>query len=759
VIGDVYSFSMLARATDWLNHTDEVRVAIGRLRASLLEAETGVRGYVVAGRREFLGPYDRALLDWRTQLERVRHLTTDNPDQQLRLARLEQLVGQRFDVLSRFRAAYDAGDRNTQLTPLMLEGKQTMDEVRTIIGEMEREEVHLDGVRQRETTRRWKWTAVLFAGCAVAFLLAVGLLWMRERATEVRREAVDGERRLLAAILGGIDDGITLQDRTGKLIFANASSARLIGFASPEELLAAPVSEIMRQFEVFDQDGSPFAPEKLPARAVLEGSVREAAVLLRHRVRGTGDERWSNVRAYPVVDATGKTVQAINVFRDVTDEYQAEERRKFLLRAVDELGSSLDYETTLSAVARLTIPVLADWCAVDIIDGARSKRVAMAHIDPTKIAAVEELERRYPADPEAKTGLPELLRSGQAQLLPEIPRELITAAALDEDHLRLIDALGLRSYMGVPLKSQGKTIGAITLAMAESHRIYSEKDLVFVQALADRASLAIENARLFREVEMARAATAAKLSDEAERRRQAEEAARFAEMFVGILGHDLRNPLNAVTMAARLLLRKSTGDITPVERILASAQRMSNMVGQLLDLTRSRLAGGIAVERKPIDLDTIVADVIDELRRVSPGRDIHWEKGSGEQAFVDPDRLAQVVSNLVGNALLHGDRSRPITVGLSASSSFIAFVVHNDGPPIPDHLLPVIFDPFRRTTVRDERSQGLGLGLFITRQIVLAHGGRIDVTSKAEAGTTFRVTLPRLAAADKVDPLAAELIA
>jgi PAS domain S-box-containing protein len=751
LLGALHSLSSSSRTTGWLNHTNEVRVSVGRLRSMMLDAETGARGYAMTGEREFREPYDRALSDWRPELDRVRYLTTDNPDQQQRLERLEHLLRQSLDSLSLLRGAYEVGDRGRGLMPIMRQGKRGMDAARAVIGEIEQEEARLDSVRQLDASRRWQRTMVLLVGGGFAVFLVVGVIWMQRRNDQIRRQVIDGERSLLQAVLAGIEDGITLQDRTGKLIFANASAARLIGFASPQELLAASIPEIMQRFEVFDEEGRPFPPERLPARAVFQGGLGEAALLLRYRVRGKGEERWSNVRAYPIMDGGGQIVQAINVFRDVTADHQAEERRKFVSRAVDELGSSLDYDATLAAVARLAVPVLADWCAVDVVEDGRPKRVATAHVDPTKIAAAEELERRYPTGPHGKSGVHEILRTGEAQLLSEIPRELILAAAVDADHLRLIDELDLRSYVGVPLKVGSKTLGAITLATAESRRVYTERDLAFAQALADRAALAIENARLFREVERARAATEVQLAAEAERRRQAEGASRFAEMFVGILGHDLRNPLNSVMMTAKLLQQKATGDGKAMARILSSAQRMSNMVTQLLDLTRIRLAGGIPVERRPVAVGMIVSDVVDELRRVHPEREIRWKRPNDEHALVDADRLAQVITNLVGNALQHGDPSKPITIALTASDGVTSVAVHNAGPPIPAEMHTSIFDPFRRTTTSDVRStKGLGLGLFIAHEIVVAHGGRIDVRSTVGDGTMFTVTLPRVAEAERL---------
>jgi len=278
--------------------------------------------------------------------------------------------------------------------------------------------------------------------------------------------------------------------------------------------------------------------------------------------------------------------------------------------------------------------------------------------------------------------------------------------------------------------------------MAESGRRYQPDDVTFAQTLADRAALAIENARLFREVQRSREALAAQLSDEKKRRREAEEATRFAETFIGILGHDLRNPLNAISMTATLLERKGVFDQAAVRRIQRSTERMSSMVGQLLDLTRSRLAGGITVEKRPIRLGQVVVDVLDELRRTYPEQEIRFEESGDDAVLGDQDRIAQVVSNLVGNAVEHGAAGAPVVVSLAQRETSAVLTVHNTGQPIPANLLPIIFDPFRRTTARGERARGLGLGLFISQQIVQAHGGTIAITSTATDGTTFTVNLP-----------------
>jgi PAS domain S-box-containing protein len=747
LLAGVYSFVSLSNANAWLRHTDEVRVRIALLRGTLLDAETGLRGYLFTGSEPFLDPYRAARASWRGQLDEVRALTSDNPDQQNLLHGLEALIAGDFDGFSEARAAAERPRAALAPVPLMQEHKRRMDAARVVLTNMEDEEARLDELREHAATRRWGFTAVVLISGGFFLLVLIALMMLQRRFAEMQRGRADEERRLLQAMFAGIDDGIILFDRSGKLIFANVSAARMIGFPSAEALLGAPAPAIAARFELQDEDGQPFPIGNLPSRLVLAGKPA-AQALIRHRSAGSSPWRWSLVNATPITDDAGAIVQAVSVFRDVTAERVAEERQRFLLRASDELGSSLDYERTLAAVARLAVPALADWCAVDIVENDQVKRLATAHVDPGKVSFVAELTHRYPPDPTSRTGIREIIRTGQPQLISEIPRELLTAAAVDEEHLRLIQALELRSFIGVPLSVSGRTLGAISFVMAESHRVYGEDDLAFARALADRAALAIENARLFREVEQARAATAAQLVDEEQRRRVAEEQARFAETFVGMLGHDLRNPLNAILMTARLLRRRATSaaDLGAIDRVQASAQRMSNMVGQLLDLTRSRIAGGITVERRATDLSGVVSEVVDELKRAYPGRSITWNADPGVLAYVDRDRLAQVISNLVGNALEHGDVTRPVTVRLTpGDDDAILLSVHNDGPPIAPDLLPSLFEPFRRSVVRNERSKGLGLGLYITVQIVQAHSGRLEVASTTERGTTFTVVLPRLA--------------
>ena len=229
-------------------------------------------------------------------------------------------------------------------------------------------------------------------------------------------------------------------------------------------------------------------------------------------------------------------------------------------------------------------------------------------------------------------------------------------------------------------------------------------------------------------------------------RRELSQALRLNEMFVGILGHDLRNPLGALMMGAERLRQQIADEaqLRTLRRMTAAGHRMTEMIEQLLDLTRARLAGGIGLScaSKPLDIGELVQRAIDELRTTNPDREIVIEADGDCTTWGDPGRLLQLFSNLVGNAFHHGTRGAPISVSIASDEPEIVIRIRNEGV-IPPELLPAIFEPFRGRTNSSSRRGGLGLGLFISQQIARAHDGDIGVDSNSMSGTVFTVRLPR----------------
>jgi PAS domain S-box-containing protein len=312
-----------------------------------------------------------------------------------------------------------------------------------------------------------------------------------------RRVRVHGAGENLAVILDHVGDGVTAQDASGQLIYANAAAASALGFASAEELVATPTAEIVSRFALFDENGDPFPLDRLPGRRALAGEP-EPAVTVRFRVGESGEDRWSVIRSSPVVDASGRVLFAVNVWQDATAQKRGEAAQRFLAEAGEALATSLDIEETLASIARLAVPRLADWCAVHIVreDGTVSQ-LAVEHVDPERVAWARRLQEQYPANEDSAQGIANVVRTGIPELYSEVTDAMLEAAARDEEHLAILRRVGLTSILVVPMMVRGRGLGAITFAAAESQRRYDDMDLELAQELARRAALAVENARLY----------------------------------------------------------------------------------------------------------------------------------------------------------------------------------------------------------------------------------------------------------------------
>ena len=326
-------------------------------------------------------------------------------------------------------------------------------------------------------------------------VLAVVAARSRERATALASELRATEARL-DGILGSLGEAVTVHDEHGKTVYANDAAARLLGSPSADDVLNAEPGELARRFQITHEDGSRVRVEDLPGLLLVAGEP--APSLLTHSVRrDTGEAFWLLTKATLYQDANGAKL-AINIIEDVSDAKDAELRERFLAEASQLLASSLDYEQTLERVAQMIVPQLADWCGIDMVDETGDvHQVAVAHVDPEKVEMAHDLRRRYPPDLDAPTGLGAIVRGGPAELYADIPDELIEQAAVDEDHLRIIRDVGMRSAMAVPMRLAGETLGVISFVSAESGRRFDAGDLAFAEDLALRAATAIQNARLY----------------------------------------------------------------------------------------------------------------------------------------------------------------------------------------------------------------------------------------------------------------------
>ncbi len=226
------------------------------------------------------------------------------------------------------------------------------------------------------------------------------------------------------------------------------------------------------------------------------------------------------------------------------------------------------------------------------------------------------------------------------------------------------------------------------------------------------------------------------------------QRAEFEQQLVGIVSHDLRNPISAMMMSAAALLKREQIEPAQLSRALArivnSGERATRLVRDLLDFTQARLGSGIPVQRRETDLAEVARLVVDEVQQANPERELRWSARGDARGHWDPDRLAQIVANLAANAVAYSPGESVISIEVDGEPGQVSLTVHNLGEPIEPETLPRLFEPFRRgRDVRHGAAGNIGLGLFIVDQLVRAHGGTIDVHSTREQGTTFTVRLPR----------------
>jgi signal transduction histidine kinase len=448
-----------------------------------------------------------------------------------------------------------------------------------------------------------------------------------------------------------------------------------------------------------------------------------------------GDAPVGRVWSFRDVTARRRAeAQAHALAREQAARAEAENSQKratLLAEASRVLGSSFDYQTTLAALVRLAVPALADYCALDIVEAEDTfERIGEAHVDPAKSQLLREVARFPKGALTARHPLIRVMTTGAPVLEADITPAFIRASFAEAEQRRVVEALEPRSLICVPLVASGKPLGALTLVTSGSGRRYEIADLSLAADLAQRAAIVVEHARLFHE---------------------AQQATRARDDVLAVVAHDLRNPLNTVTMAVSLMLETTPPERVEerrqVEIVRRAADRMNRMIQDLLDVKRME-SGRLTTELKPEPPASIINDTIDMLRPLAAGSTIRLEADIEDNlppVLADAARVQQVLSNLVGNAVKFTPRSGRITVCAEHIDGEVRFGVIDNGPGIPAEQLPHIFGRFWQANASDRR--GIGLGLAIAKGIVEAHNGRIWVESHVGLGSTFYFTLPT--AADK----------
>jgi PAS domain S-box-containing protein len=545
------------------------------------------------------------------------------------------------------------------------------------------------------------------------------------RQAQLDQDQMREARDRLDLILRSISEGVTVQGSDMRLVFANEAAAQLSGFDSVADMVAAPPTEFQDRFELLDEDGRAFPFDNLPGRRAFDGNPARALVRFRHK--RTGEERWALVSAAPVLNPSGRVDLIVNVFRDVTETKRTERGWQFLAQASAALGSSLEYGETLAQVARLAVPDMADGCTIELLanDGGL-QQLESAHFDSARAAAVRQWRERSGGPGPVSL---RALHSGKPELITRIDDDLLAATSADPEYRQFVNLMGVRSAMVVPLMIGGIPAGVISFMMAESGRRFGEHDLNVAIELARRASLAIDNARAYQE---------------------ARAAIQIRDTFLSVASHELRTPLSSLTITMTSLVRMAQqgrllqlGEDKLTDRLVKAdrqAQQLAQLVDRLLDVSRLSSAG-VHLEFGEVDLAEVAREVAARFEdpAAQVGCSLELSLDDAVPIRGDRARLDQVISNLLANALKYAPGS-PVRISVRRRRDLVELVVEDGGPGIPPEHQKRIFDQYERAV--SSNVPGLGLGLWIVRRIVAAHGGTITVSSSPGAGARFTVVLP-----------------
>ena len=541
-----------------------------------------------------------------------------------------------------------------------------------------------------------------------------------------KRRIAEDAVRLSEAKLSGIvalsADAIISFDEDQRIILFNEGAEKIFGYSKAEPI-GSRIDILLpdRHRAIHRQRVEQFAIGEVTARQMGE---RSSTIMGR---RKSGEEFPADASISKI--EVGGTRLLTVALRDITDRKRIENEVRLLAEAGRILVTAgPDSESMLTEVAKLVISNIADWCSIDRVQDGQLRRTKVIHSDPAKAAICEAMER-YPVHLRQNI-VSAVVQSQRALLVSDVTPAYLETLAQSAEHLQLLRGLDPSSFIIVPLVARGQSLGTLAFGASHGSRRYGDSDVRLAEELASRAALALDNARLHASLERAVGAR---------------------DEVLGVVAHDLRNPLNSINLNAQVLERRfakegaregAADNKKTAESIRSAARRANRLIEDLLDVTRIE-AGQLSIELGPFSADQLVLDVVEQQQLLASASSIELRsqvEGTLPEIWGDCNRCLQVLENLIGNALKFTPPGGRVTVGASPGEGEVRFWVADTGTGIASEDLPHVFERFWKAK-KTERS-GAGLGLQICKGLVDSHDGRIWVESALGCGTTFHFTLP-----------------
>jgi PAS domain S-box-containing protein len=703
--------------------------AVYAMNDDTLMIMSAARGFALTRQTQFLQQYDEAIRDFRKVAAKAAQLATDPHDAQI-VASMRKNFNE-VKLLTDQEIVALREDREGNANEFMVEASKIYravpDYAGTMADEHEREERH---DLQRISSMRSGLTLLMVIVSAIVIVLAAYLIW---RIQQSLIASINRQVKRTETIIGGMSDGVMLVDAEGKTTYLNPAAKSLLG-RSDVGVLIFQHAEV---YGLLNDAGEPIEASELPAaRALSTGRpVRDVTMMIAR------DERQIaiSVSATPLHD-DGRISGVIVTFRDVTERRRLEEamqlqaeRAQILADAGAFFASNIDPVWVTQAIAERVAEVLGDWAAV-ILKSSDSSELRVASIYHREMASLglawSYIYRQPLVVGEGIIG--QVVSTGYPSLTQNLGTAQPVAPGLEGGYHAA--PMKLASLLILPLRTRREMLGALVIAANDPDRAMTDEKLPLAEILAERAALAIENAKLY--------------TEQVDARRKVEDLSRLKDEFLSIASHELRTPVTSIkgyTQLAKTLIREN--DLHTSEEYLDIAldqiDRMSRLILELLDVSRIE-TGRLEIRREPIPWTAFVSDVVHRHPTALSERQFQLNVPVGHKRVLgDRDRLEQVLGNLMENAVKYSPDGSEILVSVDDRGDQLVTSVADRGIGIPTDELGQVFERFHRgRQVSSTNYGGLGLGLYITKQIVERHGGTIWVESREGLGTTFSFSLP-----------------